>query len=476
MQKLFHTSLLCAAALTTAAFTPVNAATILQYGDTYLGVNDEGHLNVRASDIAGLPEEFYSEFGSDVVGLWRAGLGDATSPGCLCEGWGVAASYESARVAGWANEETGGAMGLSDGIFGATDASVTSMVNFQDAPISVTHAYGRSLANGVFQASVTIANNADTTIGDVVYRRAMDWDIPPTEFSEYVTHSGVTANLESNGGNVRYASDNGFASSDPRSAAGWVNSDTVNTDFTDNGPADHGSVFDFAFGDLAAGESRTFNIFYGSAGSEIEAISALTNLGVNVYSLGQQSDAPATGTPATFMFAFGGVGGVEPGENASNPILPFVPAPGEFVFEIPEGGNWFDPPYAYGFEYTLEGGALFSEVMTPDASFGFGDIDVMVDGVVVATLAPGGMFDFSTLGMDISSFMLVGLDRLLDIEATDFAAAFPTFLDWTGTAERLLMNALTLDDTGVAVPEPAVGLLVLLGLGCTLVRRKSTLH
>ena len=103
-------------------------------------------------------------------------------------------------------------------------------------------------------------------------------------------------------------------------------------------------------------------------------------------------------------------------------------------------------------------------------------IDVMVDGVVVATLAPGGMFDFSTLGMDISSFMLVGLDRLLDIEATDFAAAFPTFLDWTGTAERLLMNALTLDDTGVAVPEPAVGLLVLLGLGCTLVRRKSTLH
>ena len=43
---------------------------------------------------------------------------------------------------------------------------------------------------------------------------------PPTEFSEFVTHSGVAANLESAGGNVRYASNNGFASSNPLSAAG----------------------------------------------------------------------------------------------------------------------------------------------------------------------------------------------------------------------------------------------------------------
>ena len=40
---------------------------------------------------------------------------------------------------------------------------------------------------------------------------------------------------------------------------------TINTDFVQKGPLDHGSVFDLAFGNIAAGASRMFNIFYGAA-------------------------------------------------------------------------------------------------------------------------------------------------------------------------------------------------------------------
>ncbi len=464
-----------AALLASSIVVPFNAHSnaIIKYGDSYLGVNNEGHLNVFPSDVDGISDEFLAEFGGSPVGLWRDGIGDSTSPGCLCEGWGVAATVGTARLGAGANIAVDGVFGIDGGTFGSTDTSITSLVNLSDADISVTHAYGFSLAEGVFQGSVTIRNNTSSTIDDVVYRRVMDWDIPPTEFNEFVTHSGVEANLESAGGNVRYASDNGFASANPNSAAGAQDFSTVNVDFVDNGPADHGSVFDFAFGDLAAGDSRTFNIFYGSAGSEADALSALTTLQADVYSLGQQAASPGLGEPATFLFAFGGVGGVELGSTPDNPILPFVPAPGEFVFESPEPGFWFDPPYAEGFAYELEGGAYFTMLETPDASFGFGDIDLFVNGMFVTTLAPGDIFDFTTLASMVSSFSLVGLDRLLDIDDPDLVRAFPLFLDWSGVASRMTMDAILASTTPTpSVTSPATILFVVAGLVFFITRRK----
>jgi len=449
-----------------------NASAIIKYGDTYLGVNNEGHLNVRPSEVDGLPDEFLAEFGTQPVGLWRDGLGDATSPGCLCEGWGVAATTSDNRVSGWASVANGGIGGLIGGTFGATDFAITSSVDLSAAAVSVQHAYGRSLAQGVFQASVTITNNTGSVLNDVVYRRAMDWDIPPTEFSEYVTHVGVEANLESNGGNVRYASDNGFANVNPLVSAGAQNSSTINVDFEDNGPSDHGSVFDFAFGEIEAGGARTFNIFYGSAAGEDAAIAALDLLNADVYSLGQQAGSPGDGLPATFLFGFGGVGGIEPGSSEDNPVLPFVPAPGEFVFTSPEPGRWFDPPYAYGFEYALAGGATFTSLQAPSASLGFGDIELVIGGSVVEVLSPGELFDFSSLGFTVSEFSLVGLDRFLDVEDPDFATAFPLFLDWDGDATELLMTALTVDSLPpTGVDEPQVLVLFLIS-GFFLVRRR----
>lgn len=86
---------------------------------------------------------------------------------------------------------------------------------------------------------------------------------------------------------------------------------TTNVNFADSGPNDHGAYFTFSFGALAAGESKTFNIFYGAADSEANAFSALSKVGAEVYSFGQSNTVggPSAGTPSTFIFAFSGVGG-----------------------------------------------------------------------------------------------------------------------------------------------------------------------
>src|SRR5439155_7167868 len=112
------------------------------------------------------------------------------------------------------------------------------------------------------------------------YRRAMDWDVEPTAFSEFVTIDPGTAT------NLLFDSDNGFASANPLAGPSSL-------DFTgaavDNGPDDHGALIDFGFPTLAPGESRTFAIYYGAAGTESEALSAVQAVGAEAYSLGQPS-------------------------------------------------------------------------------------------------------------------------------------------------------------------------------------------
>lgn len=290
------------------------AATIINPAGTLaLGVNDEGHLNTLAGSVA------VNGGGGGATGLAYkfpdGSFHDATSPGCLCEGWGVSVNGTNS---GYANVSTdSGANNLTvdsfTGVSGGTSA--TSSVHLTDLPgLSVVQAYEPAVnaPAELFRDVVTVTNGTGADVTDLKYVRVMDWDVPPTEFNEYVTIKGTTTTtlLEQSG-------DNGFYTANPLTAytnAGYDpacdNAAGTGADCHHSGPNDHGAYFKFNFGSLAAGASRTFEIFYGAAATEALAIAAIGKEGIELYSLGLNN---STGTPGindpTFIFGFKGVGG-----------------------------------------------------------------------------------------------------------------------------------------------------------------------
>ena len=294
----------------TAGSQAFAAATIINPAGTIaLGVNDQGHLNTTTDNVAtnssttGLSYKFPD-------GAWR----DATSPGCFCEGWGVSAN---GTTSGYANVSTDGVVNLSLTSFASTASTATSVVSLASLPgLSVTHAYAPSTvaSSTFFVANVTISNTTGSTLTDVKYVRVMDWDVPPTEFNEFVTIKGTATTTL-----LDDSHDNGFQTANPL-FNGDGSAGTNNVDFEDNGPADHGAYFRFKFGDLATGASRTFQIFYGAAASESAALAAIAAEGIELFSLGQSNGGQTTGEPATYIFGFKGVGGT--------PVIPNpVPEP-----------------------------------------------------------------------------------------------------------------------------------------------------
>ena len=308
-QKKSLLATLIAGALVIASGVAHAGATIINpAGTVALGINAQGHLNTADGSITENSSGFTGLAGKFADGSWR----DATAPGCLCEGWGVSANNS---VAGYANVATDGVQNLTVSSFTTTASTATSVVTLTSLPgLSVTQAYAPAdnASSVLFKNVVTIKNNTDSTLNDVKYVRVMDWDVPPTEFSEYVTikGTGTTSLLE-------YSHDNGFATANPLASTSEIMPGTLNVDFTDAGIEDHGAYFRFNFGTLEQGESYTFTIFYGAATSEADALSAIGAEGIELYSLGQSMDGAVTGSPATFIFGFKGVGGVavEPNPN-----------------------------------------------------------------------------------------------------------------------------------------------------------------
>jgi hypothetical protein len=313
----FHRSVLAAAVLAAGAFAmgSAQAGTIIyNTGDAAtatvaMGVNNDGSLNSDTGNITsnagrtGLAFKFPD-------GSWR----DATAPGCFCEGWGVSVNN---AVSGFANVSTdGGATNLSfGGPTGVTASSVTTTTSLTSLPgLTVTQAYAPSAASSaLFEVKVTISNTTGSDLTDVKYVRVMDWDVPNTEFAELVTIKGTATTTL-----LEKSHNNGFNTANPLNDLGEIGSggcgSTTDVDFTDCGPADHGAYFRFNFGDLADGDSYTFSIFYGAAASEREALIAVGAADIELYSFGQSDGNGATGTPATYIFGFAGVGGtpVEP--------------------------------------------------------------------------------------------------------------------------------------------------------------------
>jgi type IV pilus assembly protein PilY1 len=324
LRRTISAAVLSGAALCVAA--PASAAIIYNTGDpdtatVALGINDEGHLNSDESEnIAtnsttrtGLSFKFPRAAGAGPT--WQ----DATSPGCFCEGWGVSVNNDTS---GFANVSTdGGVNNLSlVGAPAATPSTFTTTTAIASLPgLTVTHAYApaEKAPTALFEVKVTISNKTGVAVDDVKYVRVMDWDVPPTEFNEYVTirGTGTTTLLER-------SHNDGFETANPLINGGPITASTLNSDFTDLGVLDHGAYFRFNFGALADGESYSFSIFYGAAGSEAAAEAARLAEGLELFSYGQSNGGQRTGEPATFIFGFKGVGGTPP---------PPVPEPGSLA-------------------------------------------------------------------------------------------------------------------------------------------------
>ncbi len=280
-------ALAVAAALSPSA---VFAGSLLSNGTVALGVNDQGNLIYHGVGLRYIPTG-----------------GEALAPGCYCEGWGVADLYT--RKYAKAGEAFGDANLVLESFTQTTDGAISVV---QAAGVMrVTHAVAPSLSNNLYQMTVTVENLTDNPI-HLRYRRTMDWDVPPTTFSEMVT-------IAVNGArDVIYTNDNGFGDGNPLVNVGKIR---FEGEAVDNGPADHGALFDFDFGDLASHKSKEFVIYYGAAKNEFEALNALSMVGAEVYSLGKpnpsHSQVQPDGTPNTYIFGFGGVGG--------RPIVPVLP-------------------------------------------------------------------------------------------------------------------------------------------------------
>lgn len=319
IKKLYTVAAICAGV---SLAQSVSAATLLNpSGTVALGVNPEGHLN--APD----PDGF--AINSSLLGVTSIGLGDATSPGCFCEGWGVSANGTDS---GYANVDIDGIVnltvdsfvtddaGLADGLGGTFATSAVSLTSMPGLKVTQSYAASAGAPGALFEDKVTIENTTGAALTDVKYVRVMDWDVPPTEFFEFVTIAGTATTTD-----LEESDNNGFSSADPLAAVFSFGLNTV--DFVDAGPSDHGAYFRFNFGGLADGETKEFSIFYGAAADEAAALAALGAVGAELFSLGQSTTL--AGGPnndgTTFIFGFKGVGGI---------II--VPPPG-----VPDAGSTF---------------------------------------------------------------------------------------------------------------------------------------
>jgi hypothetical protein len=254
-----------------------HGSAVISNGTVSLGVNDLGSLNFSGVGLR------YEPTGGEVLNV-----------GCLCEGWGAADAITG--VQGW----TDLAVGTSNVVpvsFANTASSATSVTTVGGI-LQLTHDFQPSAATpNLYEITVTI-NNISSASVDLRYTREMDWDVPPTSFDEFVTIQGTAAEPT-----VLHADNNGFQTPGP--LVPRVNLGATG-DFVDVGPFDHGALFDLGLGALAPGATKSFTIFYGAAGTEVDALAAIAAVGATVYSLGQPNvpGGPDLGSPNTFIFAY----------------------------------------------------------------------------------------------------------------------------------------------------------------------------
>ena len=282
----------CAAA---AAAPSAFAGAVISNGTVALGVNDRGELNFNGSRYVGVT---YEPTGND-----------GTRAGCACEGWGAGAKQGTTAFSGAANQSAHGSAGKNLDLVSFTSTATTARsVTSIDGKLQVTHAFRPApTTRNLYEIQVTLKNLTSGTLNDLRYTRLMDWDVEPTAFREFVTIQRGTTPAPA--GNLIYSNDNGFEDPDPFDTHSPLDASSVNANYTDKGPRDHGALFDFGFGALAAGQSRTFFLYYGATATESGANATVSAGALELYSYGQPSGGQTTGAPNTFIWGFKAVGG-----------------------------------------------------------------------------------------------------------------------------------------------------------------------
>ncbi|MFF3878411.1 DUF6055 domain-containing protein [Streptomyces sp. NPDC001978] len=227
--------------------------------------------------------------------------------GCFCEGWGVQVTPPggAGQWSGWSH----GVQGLSPNAevteFSVTGSSVTSVVRLRgitSGDVIVTHTYRPSSRPELYDVEVRIeALDPPEDVPHITYRRIVDWDVEPTPLHEYVT-------VKADHPNVEFASDHGLGGPDPASGRPVLFNQGS---FTDAGPYDQGTLFDFSVPledppGPDTGNVGEFHLYYGAAPNQADALAALADVGAPVYSLAKPSTAgnPASGEPTTFVLGY----------------------------------------------------------------------------------------------------------------------------------------------------------------------------
>ena len=343
----------------------------IENGTVRIGVRDDGALMPSVSPNTGI-----TYLPTDKDGL---------TPGCYCEAWGIADAISA--TSGYAGASVG-TSGIVSESFTSTATTATSVSN-AFGTFRVTHAFAPSSTPNIYEVKVTI-ENISAAPTQVLYGRAMDWDVFPTTFTEYTTLQRGTSTA------IIYSSDDGFSTADPLASDSPIL--FSNQDVVDSGPTDHGAHFRFNFGTVAPGGSVSFTIGYGAAGNQVDALNALATFGAEAYSLGKPSENPVgtpntDGTPNTFIFAFKGIGGVQLiGVNAEddNPAAIDQPASGSVALT-----NLFDNDTADALLATAS-----NVTLTQVGTWPVGITSALDGAITVASTAAAGTY---ALGYQICS-------------------------------------------------------------------------
>jgi type IV pilus assembly protein PilY1 len=309
------------------------AVITLPGGQVSLGVALNGELGAGALPANANVPGNAGNLAGEVYGIYLASQNaDGITPGCFCEGWGASAN----GVVGYSanSNASPSEVNVTNVSLTSTPTTATTVTKLTSVPtFQITQAFAPAAGapTALFQNTVTLTNTGSTTLTDVRYARAMDWDINPTEFNEIVTIQGLPASALSYSGNDGFCIPNPitpweqYSTSPCQSISTPDGQVTTNANFVKAGPADQGSFFAFKFGNLAPGASTSFIIYYGAASNETGAMAALTGVKAGLYALGYSNiGGVANVNSGVWIFAFNGVGGSAPtggGGSAGVPAL-----------------------------------------------------------------------------------------------------------------------------------------------------------